>query len=123
MFLVATLPIFLIGIWKILKTKKPFEILVLSSFFVIPILFGFVPDIYRASRLLALVPFYVIISTIGFMGLNRKIQILVLALIIINVFSFAKDYWFDYSNRVKEVFSVPIESTHEFRLKINNPDR
>ena len=117
MFLVATLPIFLIGIWKIIKGKKPLELVVLSSFFLLPLLFGFIPDIYRASRLLALVPFFVIISTIGFFGITRKIQILILALILINVSIFAKDYWFDYSNRVKDIFPIPIEKTYEFRLK------
>jgi 4-amino-4-deoxy-L-arabinose transferase-like glycosyltransferase len=117
MFLIATLPIFFMGVWKILKGKKPLEVLILSSFFLAPVMFGFIPDIYRASRLLALVPFYVIISTIGYIGLTRKIQVLVLVLMIINVFAFAKDYWFDYPNRVREVFPVPIEKTYEFRLK------
>jgi hypothetical protein len=80
-------------------------------------MFGFVPDIYRASRLLELVPFFVIISAIGFTGLSRKIQILILALVVINSFIFVKDYWFDYSDRVKDVFPVSIENTYEFRLK------
>jgi 4-amino-4-deoxy-L-arabinose transferase-like glycosyltransferase len=117
MFLIATLPILLIGIWRILKRRKPFEILILSSFFLTPLMFGFVPDIYRASRLLELVPFFVIISAIGFTGLSRKIQILILALVVINSFIFVKDYWFDYSDRVKDVFPVSIENTYEFRLK------
>lgn len=116
MFLIATLPIFLVGIWKILKRKRTFEVLILSSFFLSPFMFGFVPDIYRASRLLALVPFYIIISTIGFNGLTQKIKMLILVLIAINTFYFAKDYWFDYPSRVKEVFPVPIEKTYEFRL-------
>jgi 4-amino-4-deoxy-L-arabinose transferase-like glycosyltransferase len=117
MFLVATLPLFLTGVWKIIKDKKPLQLLILSSFFLVPLMFGFVPDIYRASRLLALIPFFVIISGIGYMALGRKIQILILTLIVINSFYFIKDYWFDYSNRVRDAFPVPIEKTYEFRLK------
>jgi 4-amino-4-deoxy-L-arabinose transferase-like glycosyltransferase len=117
MFLMASLPIFLAGVYKILKDKKPFETLVLSSFFLSPILFGFIPDIYRASRILALIPFFVIISTIGFFTLTRNLRILILFLIVVNYLTFAKDYWFDYPKRVSEVFSIPIERTYEFRIK------
>jgi 4-amino-4-deoxy-L-arabinose transferase-like glycosyltransferase len=105
MFLIATLPIFLIGVWKIIKDKKPFELLVLSSFFLAPIFFGFVPDVYRASRLLALIPFYVIISTLGFFAVSKKYRLVIFALVVINYLFFAKDYWFNYSERVKNEFS------------------
>ena len=117
MFLIVILPIFLMGIFKILKDKKPFEILVLISFFITPILFGLVPDIYRASRILVLVPFFVIISTIGFFTFNKKIRILILVLMSISTSFFVKDYWFDYPGRVKEIFSIPIDKTYEFRIK------
>src|SRR3989304_8943986 len=102
MFLVATLPLFLAGIWKILRQKKPFEMLVLTSFFLLPILFGFVPDIYRASRLLALVPFYVIISTIGFLAIPKKIGVFIVVLIVISFGFFVNDYWYSYAKRVEK---------------------
>jgi 4-amino-4-deoxy-L-arabinose transferase-like glycosyltransferase len=108
MFLVATLPIFLIGIWKMIKNKKPFEILILSSFFLTPIMFGFVPDIYRASRLLALIPFYVIISTIGFLAVPRKFGLAIVVLMLANYLYFAQDYWFKYPARVDQVFPIKI---------------
>ncbi len=117
MFLVASFPLFVIGIGKILKEKKSFEMLVLVSFFLAPLLFGFVPDIYRASRLLALIPFYTIISTIGFFATPKKIGIVILVIMAINYLVFVKDYWFDYSSRVKKVFSIPIDRTYEFRIK------
>ena len=117
MFLIASLPIFIIGIGKILKEKKPFEILILSSFFLVPLLFGFVPDIYRASRLLALAPFYTLVSTIGFFAIPKKLGFVILILMAINYLFFVKDYWFDYPGRVKEVFSIPIDKTYEFRVK------
>lgn len=118
MFLVSTLPVFLIGIWKILRQKKPFEILVLSSFFLLPILFGFVPDIYRTSRLLALVPFYIIISTIGILALPKKLGVIIIILMIFNYWFFVNDYWFSYSNRVKNDFPITINYYNEdFRKK------
>jgi len=117
MFLVASLPLFIMGVGRILKDKKPFEMLILSSFFLAPFLFGLIPDIYRASRLLALIPFYTIIVTIGFFAAPKKFGFVILILMTINYFFFVKDYWFDYPERVKEVFSVPIDKTYEFRIK------
>ena len=113
MFLIASLPIFIIGIGKILKEKKPFEMLILWSFFLSPILFGLVPEIYRASRLLALIPFYTIISTIGFFAVPKKIGIVVLILMAANYLFFARDYWYDYSTRVKGRFPLTIEHYNE----------
>lgn len=109
MFLVLTLPIFLLGIWEILKRKKRFEVLVLLSFFLSPILFGFVPDIHRASRLLALVPFYVIISTLGLLKLPKKAAVITVLLILIGYWFFATDYWYSYPDRVKGVFPITID--------------
>ncbi len=117
MFLVASLPLFVIGVGKILKEKKSFGTLILASFFLTPLLFGFVPDVYRASRLLALVPFYTLISTIGFFATPKRFGFVILILIAINYLFFVKDYWFDYPERVKEVFSIPIDKTYEFRIK------
>lgn len=117
MFLVASLPLFMVGAGKMLKDKKPFEMLILSSFFLAPILFGFVPDVYRASRLMVLVPFYALISTIGFFSTPKKIGFVILILMAINYIFFANDYWFNYPDRVKGIFRVPIGETYEFRIK------
>ncbi len=118
MFLISTLPIFLLGIWDILKRKKPFEILILASFFLLPALFGFVPDIHRASRLLALVPFYIIISTIGFITLPKKLGFVMLLLIVVAYWFFVKDYWFSYPKRVENIFPATINQyNHEFVKK------
>ena len=108
MFLVATLPIFLVGVWKVIKNKRPLEILILASFFLAPLMFGFIPDIYRASRLLALIPFYVIISTIGFLALPRKWALVMIILIVLNFWSFASDYWFSYPKRVENDFPLTV---------------
>ncbi len=112
-FLVSTLPIFFIGIWKIIREKKPLEILVLTSFFLLPVMFGFVPEVYRASRLLALIPFFVIISTIGFLTIPKKLMAVIIVLMVINYWFFVSDYWFDYSNRVKKDFPITINYYNE----------
>jgi hypothetical protein len=117
MFLVSTLPVFLMGIWKMLKSKKPYEILVLSSFFLLPLLFGFVPDIYRASRLLALVPFYVIISTIGLLSLSKKLHVVLIIVILIGYGYFVKDYWYSYPERTKNLFPATINNYNDEFVK------
>lgn len=118
MFLISTLPLFLFGIWDILKRKKSFEILILSSFFLLPVLFGFVPDIHRASRLLALVPIYTIVSTIGFVSLPKKMSFVMITLIAIAYWFFVKDYWFSYPKRVENIFPATINQyNHEFVKK------
>lgn len=114
MFLISALPIFLLGTRDILKRKKPFEILILASFFLLPALFGFVPDIHRASRLLALVPFYTIISTIGFISLPKKLGFVMLLLIVVTYWFFVKDYWFSYPKRVENIFKYQIKDYDEF---------
>jgi len=65
MFLLTTLPIFILGIYKIIKSKSFFGLLTLIAFFTTPILYGWANSIHRASRLLALVPFFVIIASYG----------------------------------------------------------
>lgn len=118
MFLASSLPLFLFGTYRIIRNRKPFKILVLLAFFLSPILFGFVPDIYRASRLLVLVPFYVVISTIGFFSVTKRFwMIFIIVIMLINYGYFVKDYWFNYPERVKKVFPIPIERTYEFRIK------
>ncbi len=118
MFLVASLPLFVTGILRILKEKKPMELLILSSFFLTPLLFGLVPEIYRASRLLALVPFYVIISVVGYLEISKRLGLAILTLIMINYIFFARDYWFDYAERVRKDFSLSVQDyNYDFTKK------
>lgn len=113
MFLLATLPLFLAGIVKILQKKEPIFIFILITFFIIPILYGLASDIHRGSRLLSLIPSYIIISSIGVISLvnfkdRLRRYILIFAIILMISFNFAdflRDYWFEYPNRVKSDFS------------------
>jgi hypothetical protein len=121
MFLLATLPLFVSGVVKAIREKNSIYRFFVACFFISPILYGFVGESYRASRLLTIVPFYVLISTLGFTYLtairSKAIKILTIAgifvLIIANYLNFAKDYWYFYPERAKMEFSSPWHSVFE----------
>jgi len=121
MFLLATLPLFILGIVKAVKEKNSIYRFFLVCFFLSPILYGFVGESYRASRLLAIIPFYVLISTLGatylmvIKGKAKKALAVAGAflLITVNYVNFAKDYWYSYPERVKKAFSSPLHSVFE----------
>lgn len=111
MFLLATLPIFLVGCYQAIR-KKGFLLFVLMVFFAIPLPYGLVPSIHRASRLLILIPLFVILTTLGFItiskirfgGLKVIFIFTLTGLIILNYFDFVRDYWYSYSGRVRPNF-------------------
>lgn len=115
-FLLATLPLFLTGLYFILKNKNPILIFSVLIFFLSPLLYGFVDSVHRGSRLLVLMPFYAIISSAGLkciLQINKKnvkmvIIILIFGAILFNYFDFLKTYWFEYPNKVKTSFSIPL---------------
>ncbi|MDP3973540.1 MAG: glycosyltransferase family 39 protein [Candidatus Daviesbacteria bacterium] len=116
MFLLASLPLFFLGIISTIKKRNSFSVLCLITFLLIPILFGLGSTIHRASRLLALVPPYIIISCFGFQLIDeikqKAIKLLVLTailfLILLNFIDFTKDYWYQYPQRVRAQFAKPI---------------
>lgn len=133
LFLLATLPLFLAGLFYILKSKNSILIFATSVFFLSPLLYGFVDSIHRGSRLLILIPFYAIISVSGLLYILeikvKILKILILVLIfgvmIFNYFDFLKTYWFEYPNNVKTNFSIPLHiyfkelSDQSNKLKLN----
>ena len=115
MFLLATLPLFALGIFKIAQ-KNSFTLnFILLTFFLTPIPLGITPSIHRASRLLFLLPFYIIVICLGLnflIGIRKKLLRYLLLwglfiLIGLNVFDFVYDYWYEYPNRVKADFARP----------------
>lgn len=115
MFLLASLPLFILGLGRIIRSKQPVLIFILSNFFLTPVLYGWASDVYRASRLMSLTPFYVVIASLG-MGVVFSIRkklwrlfvvVTILTLIFLNFMDFLGNYWFDYPNRVKAEFSKP----------------
>lgn len=116
MFLIATLPLFILGFIKIIRLNQLIPNFVTTTFFLAPILFGLGSTIHRASRIVGLVPFYVVICCYGLLLiLDLKKQILkkaaiglLVAFILLNYSDFIKDYWFEYPKRVNSDFSKPI---------------
>lgn len=113
-FLLATLPLFALGTLWISKKKEPMQILILLVFFLTPLFFGLAASVHRGSRLLAFLPAYTIITTLGFLllfNIKNKIRLiiilLVVASVVFNYIDFVRDYWFEYSNRVRGDFGRP----------------
>jgi len=112
MYLLAALPLFLIGCYQTFRKKSPLLILVLGAFMFTPLLFGLVASVHRASRLIAMLPSFVIISSVGLEAIDqlknkiwRRTGLIIIALLVIVTFyDFAKDYWFNYPDRARLVF-------------------
>lgn len=111
-FLLATLPLFILGCYAAVAKRNLFFIFTFLAFFSIPVLFGLTGSIHRGSRLLALVPAYVFIATLGVnIVFSLKAKILrnfvigtIVIMLAFNFYDFVKDYWFDYPPRVKSYF-------------------
>lgn len=105
MMLLASAPLFFIGCYQSIK-KKNFWLFILAAFFLAPLLYGLVGSVHRASRLMAIIPLYSLLATLGGIFLwrsqfknfiNGKIILLViLVLMFINYFDFVNYYWFAY---------------------------
>lgn len=125
-FLLASLPLFLAGIYQCIKRKELTLILILLAFFTAPIFFGLVPQaLHRGSRILAILPLYTVITTVGlksFLTFNLKflkigIAILILALTTLNFLDFTADYYFEYPGRAKVLFSSQADMIFETLYK------
>ena len=119
MLLVASLPLFIVGLVNIMRGQDSFKKLLLISFFAVPMLYGFVPEIYRASRILSIVPFYTLVSGFGLIEIwstkmiGRFVGTLFILVISANYITFMNDYWYYYPDRVATVFSTPMHKAFE----------
>lgn len=115
-FLVSTLPIFIIGLVTAFSSKvhSRFYLFLLASFFLSLLLFGQIGQVYRFSRLLVLVPFFVTFCTLGFLKLKGKfLTFLISFLIIFNFFDFIKYYWFTYPAITRQFFGQNTENNYQ----------
>jgi 4-amino-4-deoxy-L-arabinose transferase-like glycosyltransferase len=108
MFLLASLPFFLIGLYQAAKKSKYWKFLVIA-FFAGPLLFGFPGSIHRASRLMAFIPVYALISALGATLLLKKKQfkylfVILAVLVGINYFDFISYYWYQYPKDNYHIF-------------------
>lgn len=111
MLLLASLPLFLVGVWEAIK-KKGFWFFVLVAFFTTPLFYGLVNSVFRASRLLAMIPLYSLVAGLGGMVIwnqRKKVwgKVLVGVMIVIfalNYGDFVRFYWFEYPRFTENVF-------------------
>lgn len=109
-FLLSTLPIFLLGIYYSISKNKNSRFL-LASFFLAPILFGTIASVHRASRLMCLIPIYVLICTNGVEFIKLKIKkfnpliiFCCLSLIALNYINFVSYYYSTYAMQTQNIF-------------------
>lgn len=108
MHLLMSLPFFIFGLVSVWR-KGAFWRLVIVSFFLGPIFFGFFGSVHRASRMLAEVPLYALISAAGFMFIlqRKNIKILLVVFIFlfaINYFNFLNYYLWQYPRNTENLF-------------------
>lgn len=111
MFLLSTLPFFLWGIYLSAK-RKGFSAFILAAFFLAPLFYGLVNSVHRASRLMCLIPLYVLIGSqpIYWLSVHLKsfrpyIYLSAFSLLIIpNYFDFVRYYWTTYPKFTENIF-------------------
>lgn len=119
MYLLASLPFFIAGLFSSWK-RNSFWKLIIISFFLGPILFGFLGSVHRASRLLAEIPLYSLICTFGFLTLwTKKAKFVVLLLIgffLLNYFDFLHYYLWQYADTTRNLFNCFSCSDNAYRF-------
>lgn len=125
-FLISTLPIFIIGLVSAYRQKNNnhFWVFLLGGFFLAPLLFGAVGSVYRFSRLLVLVPFFVSFCTLGALTLikvklGHLISVVFASLILFNFVDFANYYWFTYP-KFSEGYFLPANTVGDAYLYLSN---
>lgn len=107
MFLLSSLPLFLFGLYQVIRQKSYFWYFLVAAFFSAPLLFGLVDSVHRASRLMAITPIYCLICSLGLssiLKINRLASFILLFLIFLNFISFLKYYWFTYPKYTENIF-------------------
>jgi len=116
MFLLASLPLFLTGLFKTIKSKDRYLVFLIIAFFSAPLLFGFVNSVHRASRLMAVIPLYVLVSSAGGLALlQAKKRLLfggILLLMLVNYGDFVNYYWYEYPKMTGQWFSRPVNDSY-----------
>lgn len=106
MFLLATLPLVMTGVWSYIKREK---LLLLTALAVAPILMGSVGSVHRASRIMCIVPIFILIMIEGIEAMLRfkygKIVFAICFVLIgLNFFDFRKVYNTEYAKISEENF-------------------
>jgi 4-amino-4-deoxy-L-arabinose transferase-like glycosyltransferase len=109
-FLLSTLPLFLLGTYYSIYKNKNSKFL-LAAFFLAPLLYGTVGSIHRASRLMCLIPIFVLICINGieFIKLKTKkyyslIIFCIAFFMTINYVDFVNYYYSTYAKQTENIF-------------------
>ena len=114
MLLLASLPFFLIGLFQAIK-KKNFWLVIVAAFFLSPLISSFANSIHRASRLLTMVPPYVLISSLGAVYVLERKKLLfyfLVFLVLINFANFVNFYWYKYPKKYVGEFNQTEDVTY-----------
>ncbi len=108
MMLLATAPLFFLGLYQSFRNKN-FWTFISLSFFSAPLLFGLVDSVYRASRIQCIVPSYILICILGLNTIvkykySKIILVILTILVFLNFSSFLKYYWYTYPKFTENIF-------------------
>lgn len=105
-YLLLLFPFFIAGLIKSWKVSNWHKFLIVSLLLG-PLLFGLFGSLYRASRMISMVPFVVLIATYGYKYLFKKHRIFSLILILLyllNFVDFSRYYFLEYPALTKNIF-------------------
>lgn len=125
MLLLSSLPFFLIGLYQAIQ-KRGFWTFFVAVFVSAPLLFGFVHSVHRASRLMAFIPAFVALTTLGVLSLTEIKNKLLSRLLLIgtvfvfsaNFFDFVNYYWFSYP-KVARTYFMPSNTVGDAYLYLS----
>jgi len=103
MLLLASLPLFVVGLYQAVQ-KRGMWTFFIAVMLATPLLFGLVGSVHRASRLMAFIPAFVALTTLGVLtlteiknkNLGKTILIGIILLVSVNFYDFIRYYWYTY---------------------------
>jgi hypothetical protein len=127
MLLLSSLPLFLVGLYNGVK-RRGIWIFIIAMLFTTPLLYGFVGSVHRASRLMAFIPAFVALTTLGVITilelknkiLSRFLLITISILFVFNYLDFVNYYWYTYPKFAESSFrpANTIEDAYAFLSKV-----
>lgn len=131
MFLLCSLPLFLIGIYQSISQRerdRGFWLFLVCGFFLLPLLFGPLGFVHRFSRLLVYVPFYVLFCSLGLQTLlavrfGKKLVFVFVSLLILNFLDFGNYYFNRYSDAHTDQFLTNYEQEYRELAHLSREQR
>lgn len=118
MFLIANFVLFFLGFSQMNKEKKHHFYFIFACLVLMPFSLTMVSSIYRASRLMVLLPLASVIFTLGFKSLleikNKYFRIITVLFfttaLVFNYADFVRNYWVEYPKLISVDFSPDFNS-------------